>query len=138
MPPRSKNTGNAPNNFGNGRNQQDGNRDFRHDQGQPPEMIQMMQTLVGVVQQQYLLPCLSSVGTTSPADMSSIADKQKANGVIRRIKIVITKKQLQELLTKQASVEDVLSGLQKKTCNNAFDSRTNWKPKLESISEGSE
>nr|POF24516.1 hypothetical protein CFP56_55787 [Quercus suber] len=148
MPPRSKNTGNAPNNFGNGRNQQDGNRDFRHDQGQPPEMIQMMQTLVGVVQQQVttgdnLARMMEQrrghhVGTTSPADMSSIADKQKANGVIRRIKIVITKKQLQELLTKQASVEDVLSGLQKKTCNNAFDSRTNWKPKLESISEGSE
>ncbi|KAL4594675.1 hypothetical protein ACB092_12G036700 [Castanea dentata] len=85
----------------------------------------------------YSLPCLSSVGTTSPANMSSIADKQKANGV-RRIKIVITKKQLQGLSTKQASVEDVLSGLEKKTCNNAFDSRTNWKPKLESISEGSE
>ena len=85
----------------------------------------------------YLLPCLSSVGTTSPADLSSIADKQKANGV-RRIKIVITKKQLQEQLTKQASVEDFLLGLEKKTCNNAFDSRTNGKPKLESISEGSE
>ena len=52
MPPHSKNTGNTPNNSGNGRNQQDGNRDYRHDQGQPPEMIQMMQTLVGVVQQQ--------------------------------------------------------------------------------------
>ena len=52
MPPRSRNTGNTPNNSGNGRDQQDGNRDSRHDQGQPPEMIQMMQTLVGVVQQQ--------------------------------------------------------------------------------------
>lgn len=86
----------------------------------------------------YLLPCLSSVGTTSPADnMSSSADKEKDNGV-RRIKIVITKKQLQELLAKQASVEDVVSGLERKTCNNGFDSRTSWKPKLESISEGSE
>lgn len=88
----------------------------------------------------YLLPCLSSVGTTSPAaadNMSSSADKEKDNGV-RRIKIVITKKQLQELLAKQASVEDVVSGLERKTCNNAFDSRTSWKPKLESISEGSE
>ena len=52
MPPRNKNTRNTPNNSGNGRNQLDGNRDFRHDQGQPPEMIQMMQTMVGVVQQQ--------------------------------------------------------------------------------------
>ncbi|XP_075663221.1 uncharacterized protein LOC142632761 [Castanea sativa] len=52
MPPRSKNTGNIPNDSGNGRNQQDENQEFRHDQGQPPEMIQMMQTFVGVVQQQ--------------------------------------------------------------------------------------
>ena len=52
MPPHNKNIGNTPNNSNNGRNQQDGNRDFRHDQGQPLEMIQMMQTLVGVVQQQ--------------------------------------------------------------------------------------
>ena len=52
MPPRSKNVGNTPNNSGNGRNQQDGNRDCRHNQGQPLEMIQMVQTLVGVVQQQ--------------------------------------------------------------------------------------
>ena len=52
MPPHSRNTGNTPNNPGNGRDQQDGNQDCRHDQGQPPEMIQMMQTLVGVVQQQ--------------------------------------------------------------------------------------
>ena len=52
MPPRSKNIGNTPNNSGNGRNQQDGNRDCRHNQGQPLDMIQMVQTLVGVVQQQ--------------------------------------------------------------------------------------
>ena len=52
MPPHSKNIGNTPNNSSNDRNQQDGNRDCRHNQGQPPEMIQMMQTLVGVVQQQ--------------------------------------------------------------------------------------
>ena len=51
MPPRSKNIGNTPNNSGNGRNQQDGNRDCRHNQGQPIEMIQIVQTLVGVVQQ---------------------------------------------------------------------------------------
>ena len=52
MPPHRKNIGNTPNNFGNGRNQQDGNQEFRHDQGQPPEMIKMMQTLAGVVQHQ--------------------------------------------------------------------------------------
>ena len=52
MPPCSKNIRNTPNNFGNGRNQQDGNREPRHNQGQPPEMIQIMQTLVGMVQQQ--------------------------------------------------------------------------------------
>lgn len=87
----------------------------------------------------YLLPSLSSVGTTStsPADISSIAhDKEKANGV-KRIKIVITKQQLQELLKKQISVEDLLSGLEKRACNT-LDSTTNWKPRLEAIPEGSE
>lgn len=84
----------------------------------------------------YLLPSVSAVDTTSPADISSAAETDKGNGV-RRIKIVITKQQLQELLTKQVSVEEVLSGLEKRTWNTV-DSSTNRKPKLESIPEGCE
>ncbi|XP_041013871.1 uncharacterized protein LOC121257069 [Juglans microcarpa x Juglans regia] len=86
----------------------------------------------------YMLPSLSSGSPTSTtAEISSIADKDKANGV-KRIKIVITKQQLQELLTKQISVEDFMSGLEKPTSVSHVDSSTNWKPKLESIPEGSE
>lgn len=84
----------------------------------------------------YMLPSLSSGSSASTAEISSIADKDKANGV-KRIKIVITKQQLQELLTKQISLEDFMSGLEKPT-SVSVDSSTNWKPKLESIPEGSE
>jgi hypothetical protein len=86
----------------------------------------------------YMLPSISSVCT--PADISSTtADDEKAStgGGVKRIKIVITKQQLQDLLTKQISVEDVLLRLEKQTCDSV-DSLKNWKPKLESIPEGSE
>ncbi|KAE8077623.1 hypothetical protein FH972_016172 [Carpinus fangiana] len=73
-----------------------------------------------------------------PADISSTPDDvEKADRGVKRIKIVITKQQLQDLLTKQISVEDVLLGLEKRTCDS-LDSPKNWKPKLESIPEGSE
>ncbi|XP_059434676.1 uncharacterized protein LOC132167683 [Corylus avellana] len=71
-----------------------------------------------------------------PADISSTPHDDVDIGV-KRIKIVITKQQLQDLLTKQISVEDVLLGLEKQTCDS-LDSPKNWKPKLESIPEGSE
>ncbi|ONI25746.1 hypothetical protein PRUPE_2G317800 [Prunus persica] len=66
--------------------------------------------------------------------LGSVAKKDRA--ATRRIKIVITKQQLQELLTKQISVQEVLStsGLEQKSCSSN-DSSTNWKPKLESIPE---
>lgn len=84
----------------------------------------------------YLLPSKSSVCTASPADVSSTPDGEKPSGV-KRIKIVITRQQLQDLLTKQISVQDVLSGTEKQTCKS-MDHSTNWTPKLESIPEGCE
>lgn len=66
------------------------------------------------------------------------ADVSSNNMGVKRIKIVITKQQLQDLLAKQISVEDVLLGLEKRTCDDSLDSPRNWKPKLESIPEGSE
>ncbi|XP_038709099.1 uncharacterized protein LOC120003984 [Tripterygium wilfordii] len=48
---------------------------------------------------------------------------------VKRIKMVITKQQLQLLLTKQVSLEQVLD-------KGNFDYATSWKPKLESIPEG--
>ncbi|KAK8476186.1 hypothetical protein V6N13_046792 [Hibiscus sabdariffa] len=56
---------------------------------------------------------------------SSVADTQQAGGV-KRIKVVITKQELQQLLNKKVSVAEVLAGLEKPR---------NWKPKLESILE---
>ncbi|MBA0773577.1 hypothetical protein Gotri_008844, partial [Gossypium trilobum] len=51
-----------------------------------------------------------------------------------RIKVVITKQELQQLLAKQVSVQEVLAGLEKR--NGSFvESPRNWKPKLDSILE---
>ncbi|XP_015878627.3 uncharacterized protein LOC107414932 [Ziziphus jujuba] len=76
------------------------------------------------------------------SSISSIAGKDNKEGGIRRIKIIIPKQQLQELLAKQISVEEILSGLNhKKSSNPAVldnTSPSSWKPKLESIPEGSE
>ncbi|XVF12754.1 hypothetical protein REPUB_Repub08aG0146700 [Reevesia pubescens] len=81
----------------------------------------------------YILPSLNPVGAATPESNSSIADTQKTGGV-KRIKVVITKQELQQLLTKQISVEEVLAGLEKRNGNFVVSPR-NWKPKLESILE---
>ncbi|XP_039060659.1 uncharacterized protein LOC120204675 [Hibiscus syriacus] len=65
---------------------------------------------------------------------SFVADTQRAGGV-RRIKVVITKQEFQQLLTKQISAAEVLAGLEKR---NVSSSPRNWKPKLESILEVNE
>lgn len=89
----------------------------------------------------YLLPSLGSSGrnssfTTTPSGISSKENKEGTG--IRRIKIIIPKQQLQELLAKQISMEDILKGLNEKTSTSPVDTSPNWKPKLESIPEGSE
>ncbi|KAF3432748.1 hypothetical protein FNV43_RR23850 [Rhamnella rubrinervis] len=89
----------------------------------------------------YLLPslgcsgCNTSVTSTTP-DISSKENKEGSG--IRRIKIVIPKQQLQELLARQITMEEILKGLDKKTRTSPVDASPNWKPKLESIPEGSE
>lgn len=86
----------------------------------------------------YMIPLLGSVASdaSSAGIISSVYVTEKDRAATRRIKIVITKQQLQELLTKQISVQEVLSasGLEQKSCSSN-DSSTNWKPKLESIPE---
>ncbi|CAK9146501.1 unnamed protein product [Ilex paraguariensis] len=85
----------------------------------------------------YLLPLVGTVQTTvSPAGVSP-PDKREQEGSVKRIKVVITKQQLQELLSKQISVQTVLSGLEKKT-QLSGDSSISWRPNLESIPEGIE
>ncbi|GMJ06340.1 hypothetical protein like AT3G10120 [Hibiscus trionum] len=77
----------------------------------------------------YILPA---------SDSSSVTDTQQAGaGGVKRIKVVITKQELQQLLTKQISVAEVLAGLQKRNGSSVVSPR-NWKPKLESISEENE
>lgn len=93
----------------------------------------------------YLLPSLScskSRVTPSPSGISSRSvarGKEKEQGTgIRRIKIIISKQQLQELLEKQISMEEILKGLNKKAYTSPVVTSPHWKPKLESIPEGSE
>ncbi|CAI9767748.1 unnamed protein product [Fraxinus pennsylvanica] len=54
---------------------------------------------------------------------------------VKRIKVVITKQQLQALLSKRISVEEVLGVY--RSCNSV-DSQTSWKPVLKSIPEENE
>lgn len=71
--------------------------------------------------------------------LSCVTEEDRTASATTRIKVVITKQQLQELLTNQISVQKVLpvSGPKIKPCN-LVDSSTNWKPKLLSIPEGRE
>ncbi|OMO95088.1 hypothetical protein CCACVL1_05589 [Corchorus capsularis] len=87
----------------------------------------------------YILPSVDPAGTSSPESLAStMADtRQTGAGGVKRIKVVITKQELQKLLTKQISVEEVLAGLEKRN-GDFVTSPRNWKPKLESISEENE
>ncbi|KAJ4953549.1 hypothetical protein NE237_030381 [Protea cynaroides] len=76
----------------------------------------------------YLIP-------SSAATFPLICHKKK------QIKVSITKQQLQELLSKTVTVEELLSvctGLDKKGAWESVDSPTSWRPKLETILEGCE
>lgn len=79
----------------------------------------------------YLLPGPAS---SRGCDVSAMDDEeQKASGVPKRIKVVITRQQLQELLSKKISVAELL-------LSRPADSSSlgNWKPKLDTIPEGIE
>lgn len=92
----------------------------------------------------YLIPPpVGSSKTAAAADHSQKVEKDPEKGSVKRIKVIITKQQLQELLSKQVLAKDILSGLyqSKTTCFYSDDddnSSTCWKPKLESIPEGNE
>ncbi|XP_010251991.1 PREDICTED: uncharacterized protein LOC104593728 [Nelumbo nucifera] len=92
----------------------------------------------------YLLPssssssssaCLSPSAAPPPVSPSS-ADAHRP-GCLKRIKVVITKQQLQLLLSKTVSLEELLLARDKPAWDGV-DSTTNWKPKLETIPEGNE
>lgn len=73
----------------------------------------------------YLLPLSSTPAANSP-DCS------------KRMKVVITKKQLQELLSNKILVKEMLSGIQKGASCGAVSSMSRWRPVLQSIPEESE
>ncbi|KAG5558906.1 hypothetical protein RHGRI_008748 [Rhododendron griersonianum] len=87
----------------------------------------------------YLRPFPASTGIISPTSTPSAVETEET-GAAKRITVVITKQQLQELLSKRISVEDVLSGLGVGgRTSSCIDSHSNcWKPKLEPIQEVSE
>ncbi|XP_028806722.1 uncharacterized protein LOC114761504 [Neltuma alba] len=68
-----------------------------------------------------------------PSNVSSAGNRELTNGS-KRVKIVITRKQLEMLVSKQISLEDVLSQAHDRTS----DLPSSWKPKLDSIPEGFE
>ncbi|XP_058085164.1 uncharacterized protein LOC131232730 [Magnolia sinica] len=79
-------------------------------------------------QMYYLLPSVDDEQKSLPTD-------DVCSGGSKRIKVIITKQQLQELLSKKVSLEDVLSDFQR---GDSVDSMESWRPKLETIPEGNE
>ncbi|KAF7830787.1 uncharacterized protein G2W53_013120 [Senna tora] len=77
----------------------------------------------------YLLP--------SSTNVSCIGNTEGCGGT-KRVKVVITKKQLQQLVSKQISIEDLLSLSQVPHSDRSSDLQNNWRPKLDSIPEGNE
>lgn len=57
---------------------------------------------------------------------------------VKRIKVVISKQQLQELLSKKVSVEEVLLGSMQRSAFGSPHSMSSWRPVLETITEGNE
>ncbi|KAL6004260.1 hypothetical protein ACLOJK_004807 [Asimina triloba] len=74
----------------------------------------------------YLLPLIDEQRPIPTEDVRS--------GSSKRIKVIVTKQQLQELLKKKISLEDVLSMPRKNVLDGA-DSVASWRPKLETVPE---
>ncbi|KAI3848706.1 hypothetical protein MKX03_025080 [Papaver bracteatum] len=78
-----------------------------------------------------------------PANSQSAVNNQNLCGEVKQIKVIITKQQLQELLTKKGSIEDMIAkvskGLFDHEHNNVDDDTPrSWRPELETIPEGRE
>ena len=84
----------------------------------------------------YMLP--SPQPTALPPPHSFIQDSHKSRST-RRVRIVLTKKELQHLLAKQVSIEDlIMHQLQHTTLYSNLESSSTWKPALAAIPEGNE
>lgn len=76
----------------------------------------------------HLIPSLCST-----TNVTTLGTTEQGSG-IKRIKVVITRQQLEKLVTKQISIEDILSEV--KTVGAGFPN--NQKPKLDTILEENE
>ncbi|GFZ06363.1 hypothetical protein Acr_18g0005330 [Actinidia rufa] len=77
-----------------------------------------------------------TTGVLNPIHASSVVEAEQGGGGVKRIKVVITRKQLQESLKKQVSVEDVVSGIERgKNSSSVEAPSTCWRPGLEPIPE---
>ncbi|KAK3232333.1 hypothetical protein Dsin_004214 [Dipteronia sinensis] len=94
----------------------------------------------------YVIPSINSEKEKAvqvEAKAEGEAEATAKAGGVKRIKVVITKKQLQQLLEKQLSMEEVLLAVGRSSSSSASwevesPTTSNWKPKLEAIPEGSE
>lgn len=89
----------------------------------------------------YLLPSLPHHTTSSSGTSNEEMDRRTATKTT--IKVVITKEQLQQILSKQGGVEELLLGVvpNKKVLSyegSSSSSFSTWFPKLESIPEGND
>uniref|UniRef100_A0A6N2KZI3 Uncharacterized protein n=1 Tax=Salix viminalis TaxID=40686 RepID=A0A6N2KZI3_SALVM len=94
--------------------------------------------------ERYLANFLARIGLTRegiehhlpPAPVISLwLTRRSSQWCVKRIKVVITKQQLQHLLTKKYLLRSS-AGLEQKS--SSLDSPRNWKPNLEPIPEGSD
>lgn len=74
------------------------------------------------------------LGSMSSSPIVSFTGNTEQSCGTRRVKLVITMKQLQQLVSKQISLHDILSDVH----DESFDLPSNWKPELDSIPEGNE
>ncbi|XWS38136.1 hypothetical protein CRYUN_Cryun19dG0104300 [Craigia yunnanensis] len=72
-----------------------------------------------------------------PAAISSAYLEDATNGGIKKIRLLVTKQELQELLSKRLSVEEMLAGVHREG-RYEVDFVRRWQPLLETIPEGSE
>lgn len=97
----------------------------------------------------YLLPSFDHAHTTTTTCNEGDEATREINGTTTTrttkttIKVVITKEQLQKMLSKQGRIEELLLGvvpkkLSSEGCSYSSASSTTWFPKLQSIPEGND
>ncbi|GFP88759.1 hypothetical protein PHJA_001019600 [Phtheirospermum japonicum] len=79
----------------------------------------------------YLIPSSKSPDEAINPTATKGESDDHSKAVVKRIKVVITKKQLQEMLSNKTSLENIIIGIDKACL-------VNWRPNLTSIPEENE